>query len=232
MPRLWTRCWQGSPASLPLLTGRKREVAAVVALFHEPARRFITLTGPSGVGKTRLAIAVAGAIEAELADGAVFVPLASVSDPSLVFSTVARGLKLRDSGERALAETILAALRDRTLLLVLDTFEHLALPGVTAMAGVVRLLDDCPHVKVLVTSRSPLHRRGKQCFLAPPLSMPVPGDTAPLETLAGFEVIAFFAERARWVDPEFALTTENADAVTEICRRLDGLPPAIEQAAP
>ncbi|MGH2616368.1 MAG: ATP-binding protein, partial [Thermomicrobiales bacterium] len=228
----WSRRWQGFPTTLPPLIGREQEVAAVLALVHEPGRHLITLTGPGGVGKTRLALAVAKEIEPEFADGAVFVPLAAVSDPALVIPTIARALEIRDTRERSLAEALLVALRDRHLLLVLDNFEHLMLPGMTAAASVAHLLQACPTVTAFVTSRAPLHLSGEQRFLTPPLALPAVDAVLSVDTLDNFGAIAFFVERARWVSHNFVLSEDNAAAIADICRQLDGLPLAIELAAP
>jgi predicted ATPase/DNA-binding CsgD family transcriptional regulator len=224
---LRARRWQGFPATLLPIIGREREVAAVTALLREPARRLVTLTGPGGVGKTRLALAVAREAEAAFADGAVFVPLAAIRDPALVLPAVARALEIRESRERPLAEVLQAALHDRRMMLVLDNFEQV----LAAATEVGNVFGACSGVTVLVTSRAPLRLRGEQRFLTPPLALPGPGETPPPDRLTYFGAIAFFVERARWVRHDFALNDGNAPAITEICRRLDGLPLAIELAA-
>ena len=215
------------PTPLTRLIGREMELAALQALLCDEEVRLVTLVGPGGVGKTRLAIAAVASIAAAFADGVVFVPLAAVSDPALVLSAIAQALDIRETLERPLPEALMAALRDRHLLLVLDNFEHV----LATAAELAQLLEACPAVTALVTSRAPLRLRGERRFPTPPLTLPAPSDSPAIADLAGYEAIALFVERAQSDQHEFTLDPGNADDVVEICRRLDGLPLAIELAA-
>jgi non-specific serine/threonine protein kinase len=215
------------PAPLTSLIGREREIQTVAALVRRTDVRLVTLTGPGGVGKTRLALRLAGELNGDFPDGTAFVSLAPISDPSLVLSTIAQTLAVRETGSRPLAEVLASFLRGRRLLLVLDNVEQVigAAPSVTA------LLAACPDVKALVTSRIALRVRGEHEFAVPPLSLPDPERLPPLAVLEQTEAVALFFQRSRAVRPDFALTADTAPIVTEICRRLDGLPLAIELAA-
>ena len=224
---LWTRRWVGFPAALPPLIGRERDVAALQQMLCQPECHLLTLTGPGGVGKTRLAIAVASETVASFEDGAILVPLAAISDPALVLSAIARSLELRESFDRTLTESLVEVLQGRRLLLVLDNFEHV-LPAGTDIA---RLLHACPRLTILVTSRTPLRLGMERRYATPPLALPDPGYGGDSDTLTEYGATAFFIERARAVQHDFALSRENAEAVVEICRRLEGLPLAIELAA-
>ncbi len=218
-------------ASLPTppthLVGREQEVATLVERLTGSASRLVTLTGPGGVGKTRLALAVAADTAGAFPHGVAFVSLAPLANPALVVPTIAGTLGLRESGGRDLREALRAYLRPRRMLLVLDNFEHV----LAAALEVAELLAACPELRVLVTSRAPLHLRGEQEVPVAPLELP---DLARVPTVAEVAETAaarLFVERAREVAPAFQLTQVNAAAVAAICRRLDGLPLAIELAA-
>jgi predicted ATPase/DNA-binding XRE family transcriptional regulator len=216
------------PTPLGRLIGRETELAELRAGFQDEDGRLLTLTGPGGVGKTRLALAVAAAsVAAAFADGAVFVDLAPVADAALVLSAIAQALDVRETHGRSVADVLHAALRDRHLLLVLDNFEHV-LPAAVDLAA---LLAACPRVTALVTSRAPLRLRGERRFVTPPLTLPGLNGNHTFETVAAAPAIALFVERAQSVQPDFTLDPGNADAVVAICQRLDGLPLAIELAA-
>jgi predicted ATPase/DNA-binding XRE family transcriptional regulator/Tfp pilus assembly protein PilF len=218
------------PAFLTPLIGRERDEAVVVHLLSQPEVRLVTLTGPPGIGKTRLAVQVAAGLEDDTyPDGARFIELASARDPSLVLPTIAQVIGLRDDGSQPFIEALCSFLRDKRLLLVMDNFEQV----VVAAPDVTALLTACPGLRVLVTSRSPLHVRGEYELSVPPLVVPAAVDTSapPLDDLSQYSAITLFVQRARAVKPTFALTPANARAVSEICRRLDGLPLAIELAA-
>jgi predicted ATPase/DNA-binding SARP family transcriptional activator len=206
------------------LVGRRLEVAAVAALLRRDDVRLVTLTGPGGAGKTRLALAVAAELGPELRDGAVFVDLASVRDPALVGPTVAQELRLAEGGA-PVEETLVENLRGRSMVLLLDNLEQL-LPDVGLVA---ELLAAAPRLLVLATSRAPLRLAGEHEYPVPPLALP--GTGAGFEELAANDAVRLFTARARAVDPDFELDDGNAEEVARLCERLDGLPLAIELAA-
>jgi NB-ARC domain len=221
--------WTTAPLPAPMtpLVGREREIAAVGALLGRDGVRLVTLTGPGGVGKTRLAVRVATEVEGTFADGVCFVSLAAIHDPALVLPTIGQALDLRDAGGRSLEERLRRLLRDRELLLVLDNFEQV----VEAASALNDLLEACPALKALVTSRTLLRLTGEHEFAVPPLRVADPGRLPSLADLAKYEAIALFVERTRAMRPDFALTEANAATVADVCARLDGLPLAIELAA-
>jgi len=228
------------PLSAPTaLIGRADVLARIMALFWRDGVRFLTLTGPAGVGKTRLGLAVAEAVRDAFPDGVVIVPLASLRDPELIPTTIIQAVGIREEGERSPEETLLGWLRDKHLLLVLDNVEHVA---AAISLRLTQLLSACPRLSLLLTSRIRVRARGEHVAPVTPLALPdlttdlttgkaseqKPGYTAD-DDLA--PASALFLERAQAVLPDLALTRENLVAIAEICRRLDGLPLAIELAA-
>ncbi|MCO6456222.1 MAG: protein kinase [Pirellulaceae bacterium] len=207
------------------LIGRSVEVAALLKLCR--AQRLTSLLGPGGTGKTRLAIEVAREAAREFADGAWFVELGEVAELQLMASTIARVLEVREGGE-AIEARLASHLRDRQLLLVLDNCEQL--PGVGILAA--RLLESSPGLRILATSRTPLRVRGEHEFPLSPLAVPADRpDGTSLESAAAAPAVQLFLERAQAIRPDLRLTSENVLAVVQICRRLDGLPLALELAA-
>jgi predicted ATPase/class 3 adenylate cyclase len=217
--------------NLPLqptpLIGREKEVSDVCDLLGGEETRLLTLTGPGGIGKTRVALQAAADLLEDFTDGAFFVPLATLTEAELFFSAVAETLGVKETAEQSLDESLKDYLGERRLLLLLDNFEQVlgAAPIVTGLLAVA------PGLKVLATSRAPLGLYGEHEFPVPPLSMPDLKRPPSLERLTQYEAVGLFVERARTVVPDFAITNESAPAVAEICVRLDGLPLAIELAA-
>jgi predicted ATPase/DNA-binding CsgD family transcriptional regulator len=214
LPRQWTS-----------FVGRERELTEVPRLLSRA--RLVTLTGAGGVGKTRLALAVAEDLGPGFADGIAFVDLAPLMDPDAVPAAIARTLGIRDDGDLPLTERLANALRDRELLLILDNFEHV-LPAATV---VLELLRAAPHITALVTSRAALRVRGEREFPVAPLACPAPTGNETVDALLRYPALALFVDRAQDVRPDFTLATSTAASVAEICRRLDGLPLALELAA-
>ena len=215
------------------LVDREREVDAASELLLGGGARLVTLTGPGGIGKSRLALAVAARVGPRFADGARFVDLAPIRAPDLVAATIAGALGLRESGAQPSLDDVAAYLRGKRLLLVLDNFEQVA----EAAPVVAALLAAAPGGQALVTSRATLRLSGEHEIIVPPLSLPdLPEAGAgrgaeALDIVGRSAAVRLFVERARAANPDFALSEENAPAVAEICRRLDGLPLAIELAA-
>ena len=215
------------PAPLTSLVGRDRETAAVLALLRRKSVRLVTLTGPAGVGKTRLAIRVAERMADDVRDGVCFVALGAVLDPDLVLSTIARSLGVWESPDRTMADQLSQHLRSRQLLLVLDNFEQVA----RAASLLSDLLMACGGLSMLVTSRSTLHVSVEHVYVVPPLAVPDLDQPPPLAELARMDAVRLFVQRATAVRTGFSLSAENTPIIAAICRRLDGLPLALELAA-
>lgn len=221
------------PSNLPVqrtaLIGRDREAADLDELLSRADVRLVTLTGPGGIGKTRLALQVGSEIGDRFPAGVGFVSLSAIGEPGLIVSAIAQVVGVKETGNTSPQESLIAYFAGlaQPMLLVLDNFEHL----VSAAPLVAQLLTAGPKLKVLVTSQAPLHIYGEHEFPVPPLAVPDPKSALPLEALSRLPAIALFVDRAQAVKNQFSLTKENAPAVAAICSRLDGLPLAIELAA-
>ncbi|HEY8477124.1 MAG TPA: tetratricopeptide repeat protein, partial [Chloroflexota bacterium] len=214
------------PVQLTSFVGRQREKAEVRRLLE--SARLLTLTGPGGCGKTRLALAVAADMSPSNPDGVWLVELASLGDPTLVPAVVAATLGVQTTLAGRTVEALVAYLAPRRLLLVLDNCEHL----LDACATLVdALLRRCPNLRVLATSREALRTPGEVVWLVPSLTLPDPRRLPPLDALVRYEAVQLFLERAAAADPTFAMTEAEAAAIAEVCYRLDGIPLAIELAA-
>ena len=214
------------PADVTSLVGREPEEAAAIHLLRSPPTRLLTLVGPGGVGKTRLAIRIARTMGPEFEHGVGFVPLAATTDSDEAVWSIARGLGVAGSSPNPRA-TLCDGIGDQELLLVLDNLEQLDPIDI----GIPELLSSCPNLSILVTSRSPLHVRGEQLLDVPPLEFPADDVRLGSEAAQGYTAVALFVQRARALRPEFHLEDRQVEQVVEICRRLDGLPLAIELAA-
>lgn len=217
----------GLPGEPTPIIGRDRELDVLCDLLTAPGIQVLTLVGPGGVGKTRLALSLAHRVAGRHADGAVWVELAPLTDHTLVLSTVGRAVGLPDAGSTDIATSLRSALRDRQALLVLDNMEHL----LGAVPDLAQLLLACPRLQVVATSRAPLRLRGEQEYQVPPLEVPPAGREQDELELAAFPAVHLFVSRARQKDPSFALGGQEDAAVAAICRRLDGLPLALELVA-
>jgi predicted ATPase len=221
------------PPRLPVpptaIIGRDSELKDIVALLSEPDVRLLTLAGPGGIGKTRLALEIAAAITTERADldGVWFVDLTPTRDPAQTLGAVAAVLGIRQEGTSPLIDVMADRLTGQRILLVLDNFEQV----MAAAPDLAALLSACPGLTVLVTSRSALRLRGEREISLDPLPAPVAGEPSNVETIARSAAVQLFVARGRQVSEEFTLSAGNAEAVAEICRRLDGVPLALELAA-
>ncbi|MEZ5557474.1 MAG: tetratricopeptide repeat protein [Pseudomonadales bacterium] len=215
------------PVPLTPFIGRAQLVAQVRDLLLQPGTRAVTLLGPGGTGKTRLSIRVGNELLHNLDDGAFFVGLAPVRDPGLVLSQIGGALSVKERAGQTLLDTLCETLAPKQLLLILDNFEQVQ----GAARDVAALLARCPGLKLLVTSRQPLRISGERGFPVPPLALPDPGaPLPPLAEVGSFEAVRLFVERAQAARWDFELTDANAAEVVEICRKVDGLPLAIELA--
>ena len=216
------------PSPVTELLGRSEQVAAATQRLRRPAVRLLTFTGVGGTGKTRLALQVAADLLGDFGDGAFLVALASVRDPALVIPTISQSLTVTEIAGQSLLDSLKQHLKEKQILLVLDNFEHL-LPAALEIA---ELLATCPQLKVLVTSRIPLHLSGEHELPVPPLALPDLQQMPSVELLSRIAAVELFVQRAQAVKMDFILKAANAAEIAAICTRLDGLPLAIELAAP
>lgn len=217
------------PLPLPLtpLIGRKLEIATVCWQLRQAQVRLLVLTGPGGIGKTRLALQVALDLRQDFPAGVCFVSLETVRDPAQVAHTIATALGLRETTRTSVVDQLKNALREQRHLLLLDNFEQVA-PAAPLLAD---LLVACPHLNVLVSSRTRLHIRGEQEYAVPPLALPDPGQLAEGGALSQYAAVAFFLQCVWTLQPEFQVTSSSVRTIAEICLRLEGVPLAIELAA-
>jgi predicted ATPase/DNA-binding CsgD family transcriptional regulator len=215
------------PVPLTQLVGREHEVKAIKALLLRPDVRLLTLTGTAGVGKTRLALEAAGELVHDFADRVFFVSLAPLGDPAFVIPAIAHHMGLMESGTQPVLELLKISQRDKQRLLVLDNFEHV----IKAASPLAELLEVCPDLKLLVTSREGLRLRGEHQFAVSPLALPDPQRLPDHGSLVHVPSVTLFLQRAQAIQADFEVTTDNAAAIAEICLRLDGLPLALELAA-
>jgi predicted ATPase len=215
------------PLHLTSFVGREEELRAACDLFRRQGARLVTLTGPGGAGKSRLAVRAAGELTGEFLDGARYVELAPVADPNDVPPAIARALGVGGANETTGIADVIDAIGDRALLLVVDNFEHL----LSAAPLLSELLRACPRLSVLVTSRASLQLSGERELTVPPLAVPPPGQALPWQAIGQYASVCLFVDRAAYVNPGFTLSADNAQAVAAICARLDGLPLALELAA-
>ncbi len=215
------------PLEASALIGRATELERIEARLQDDSVRLLTLVGPGGIGKTRLALRIASSLDGAFGDGVFFIDLHAARGAASVLVAIARAVGLADASEGLQLDELVAHLAGRHCLLVLDNFEQ----AVAAAPTISRMLDDCPGPKVLVTSREALNVRGEHRFPVPPLTLPEEAELeASVDALIAYEAVQLFVDRARSIRPDFRLTDENASAVAEICLRLDGLPLAIELA--
>ncbi|HEY7037140.1 MAG TPA: LuxR C-terminal-related transcriptional regulator [Thermomicrobiales bacterium] len=218
-----------APIPLPLssLIGRQPELAALRSLLLDDRHRLLSLIGPGGVGKTRLALTLAADLAGSYGDGVAFVPLASVLDPALVPSAIGSAFAIRERGTQTILRLLRSSLADNHVLIVLDNCEHL----LAAAPAVADLLGSCHRLAILTTSRAPLRIAGEHVFAVVPLSLPDERSGNSVSSIATSDAVTLFVQRARAIAPGLAITPATAGAISEICRRLDGLPLAIELAA-
>ncbi len=215
------------PAEVTSFIGREAELKTVKELLARPQVRLLTLTGPGGTGKTRLSLQVAAQVLDKYKDGVLFISLAEAREPAMVVSKVAEPMGVREGGSQSLFESVKGFLRDKHMLLLLDNFEQV----LCAAPLVSELLEFCPKLKILVTSRALLHVRGEHEFQVPPLELPDSYAGVAASQVESCESAAMFLERARATNPRITLDDRNAPVIAEICCRLDGLPLALELAA-
>jgi len=217
------------PSNLPEpttpLVGRASDLASLVELVHE--HRVVTITGPGGVGKTRVVVELGRILAPEFLDGAAFITLAEVTDPEHFVPALAEALDVKEAEERTLGEGVAALIGDKRALLLLDNLEHV----VAAASDVAGMIESCPKLRIVATSRTPLRIAAEREYALNPLELPPASEPASIESLGSYSAIALFVERAKLIRGSFELTPENAAAVAAVCRRLDGLPLALELAA-
>ena len=225
---------ESRPNNLPTprtaFVGRDHDIVAVKEMLLRPDVHLVTLTGPGGIGKTRLGLQVVESVADHFSDGVNYVPLAPVCDPKLIAPAIAQVLGLRETGGQSPLDALKTYLQHslrQPILLLLDNFEHL----LAEAPLVAELLTSTPRLKLLVTSRAPLHVYGEHEYPVPPLALPDPKSVPDVEALTQYPAVALFIQRARAVKPDFEVNQDNAVAVATVCARLDGLPLALELAA-
>ena len=213
------------PEPITPLVGRAADLASLVELAHE--HRVVTITGPGGVGKTRIVVELGRLLAPEFLDGVAFIALADVTDPAQFVPALADALDVKEAEGRTLGEGVAALIGDKKALLLLDNLEQV----VAAASDVAGMIESCPALRIMTTSRTPLRIAAEREFALNPLELPSPSDPGSIESLGSYPAIALFVERAKMTRGSFELTPENCGAVAAICRRLDGLPLALELAA-